>query len=48
MSSTKQDLIKYRIARAKDTLDDAQILADKEGNTGILMINKPLYSYYQS
>ena len=30
MSGTKEDLIKYRIARAKDTLDDAQILADKE------------------
>ncbi len=29
MSSTKEDLIKYRITRAKDTLDDAQILADK-------------------
>jgi hypothetical protein len=37
MSSTKQDLIKYRIARAKDTLDDAQILADKEkcGYSGV-------------
>jgi hypothetical protein len=23
-------------------------LAEKVGNTGILMINKPLYSYYQS
>ena len=30
MSGTKEDLINYRIARAKDTLDDAQILADKE------------------
>lgn len=28
MSGTKEDLIKYRIARAKDTLDDAQLLAD--------------------
>lgn len=30
MSGTKDDLINYRIARAKDTLDDAYILADKE------------------
>lgn len=28
MSGTKEDLIKYRITRAKDTLDDAHILAD--------------------
>ena len=30
MSGAKEDLIKYRIARAKDTLDDAHILSDKE------------------
>jgi uncharacterized protein (UPF0332 family) len=30
MSGTKEDLIRYRIARAKDTLDDARILADKK------------------
>lgn len=30
MSGTKEDLIKYRIARAKDTLDDARILANSE------------------
>jgi hypothetical protein len=30
MSGTKEDLINYRIARAKDTLDDAHILAENE------------------
>ncbi|MEI6050669.1 MAG: HEPN domain-containing protein [Bacteroidota bacterium] len=30
MSGTKEDLIRYRITRAKDTLEDAQILADRE------------------
>jgi len=29
MKGTKSDLIKYRIERAKDTLDDALILAEK-------------------
>jgi len=29
MKGTKQDLIKYRLQRAKDTYEDAQILADK-------------------
>lgn len=30
MNGTKDDLIKYRIARAKDTFDDALILAERE------------------
>jgi len=29
MKGTKQDLIKYRLQRARDTYEDAQILADK-------------------
>ncbi len=29
MKGAKNDLIKYRIARAWDTLDDARILKDK-------------------
>ena len=44
MSSTKEDLIKYRIARAKDTLDDAYILADKgKWNSAI---NRLYYAAY--
>jgi len=44
MSGTKEDLIKYRIARAKDTLDDAQLLADngKWNST----INRLYYAAY--
>lgn len=30
MTGTKKDLINYRIARAKDTYDDALILSEKE------------------
>lgn len=30
MTGTKNDLINYRIARAKDTYEDAQILAERE------------------
>ncbi len=30
MTGTKNDLINYRIARAKDTYDDASILAEME------------------
>jgi len=30
MTGTNADLIRYRIERAKDTLDDAHILAEKE------------------
>jgi hypothetical protein len=29
MTDTKKDLIEYRLNRAKDTLDDAHILAEK-------------------
>lgn len=44
MSRTKEDLIKYRIIRAKDTLDDAQILADKgKWNSAI---NRLYYAAY--
>jgi hypothetical protein len=32
MTGTKKDLINYRIARAKDTYDDALILAERERN----------------
>lgn len=44
MSSTKEDLIRYRIARAKDTLDDAQILAEKEKWNSA--INRLYYAAY--
>ena len=30
MTGSKKDLIKYRLARAWDTFDDAKILEDKE------------------
>jgi uncharacterized protein (UPF0332 family) len=30
MTGTKKDLINYRISRAKDTFEDAEILAEKE------------------
>lgn len=44
MSGTKEDLINYRITRAKDTLDDAQILADKgKWNSAI---NRLYYAAY--
>jgi hypothetical protein len=33
MSGTQEDLINYRIARAKDTLDDAHILAKMKNGT---------------
>ncbi len=44
MSGTKEDLINYRIARAKDTLDDAHILADKEKWNSA--INRLYYAAY--
>ncbi len=44
MSGTKEDLIKYRIARAKDTLDDARILAEKEKWNST--INRLYYAAY--
>ena len=44
MSGRKEDLIKYRIARAKDTLDDANILAEKgKWNSAI---NRLYYAAY--
>ncbi len=44
MKGTKQDLIKYRIVRAKDTLEDAQILAERgKWNS---TINRLYYSAY--
>jgi len=36
MKGTKSELIKYRLDRAWDTLDDARILAEKE--KGILQL----------
>ena len=44
MTGTKDDLIKYRIDRAKDTYDDAQILAEKEKWNST--INRLYYSAY--
>ncbi len=44
MSSSKGDLIKYRLKRAKETLDDAHILAEKgKWNS---TINRLYYSAY--
>jgi uncharacterized protein (UPF0332 family) len=44
MTGTKADLIKYRIARAKDTYEDAQILAEREKWNST--INRLYYSAY--
>ncbi|MEN8201830.1 MAG: HEPN domain-containing protein [Bacteroidota bacterium] len=44
MTGTKKDLVKYRIARAKDTLEDAQILADREKWNST--INRLYYAAY--
>jgi len=44
MTGTKDDLIKYRIARAKDTFEDAQILAEREKWNST--INRLYYSAY--
>ena len=44
MKQTKEDLIKYRLFRAKDTLDDAQILAEK--NKWNSTINRLYYAAY--
>ncbi len=44
MSGSKKDLIKYRLARAWDTLDDARILKDKEKWNS--SINRLYYSAY--
>jgi uncharacterized protein (UPF0332 family) len=44
MTGTKEDLIKYRIARAKDVYDDAQILAEREKWNST--INRLYYAAY--
>jgi uncharacterized protein (UPF0332 family) len=44
MTGTKNDLVKYRISRAKDTLEDAQILAEKEKWNSA--INRLYYAAY--
>ncbi len=44
MTGTKEDLIKYRIARAKVTYEDAQILAERENWNST--INRLYYSAY--
>lgn len=46
MKGTKEDLIKYRLERAWDTLDDAHILAEK--NKWNSAINRLYYSAYYS
>ncbi len=44
MTGSKDDLIKYRLSRSKDTFDDAKILADKERWNSA--INRLYYSAY--
>jgi len=44
MNGSKKDLIVYRLERAKDTLDDARILADKSRWNSA--INRLYYSAY--
>jgi uncharacterized protein (UPF0332 family) len=44
MKGTKQDLIKYRLQRAMDTFEDAQILADKSRWNST--INRLYYAAY--
>ena len=44
MSGTQEDLIKYRIARAKDTFDDVRILANSEKWNSA--INRLYYAAY--
>lgn len=44
MKGSKKDLIRYRLARARDTYDDAMILADKEKWNST--INRLYYSAY--
>jgi len=46
MTGTKNDLINYRIARAKDTYDDALILSEKEKWNST--INRLYYATYTS
>ncbi len=44
MTGTKKELIKYRLERAKDTLDDANILAEKSKWNST--INRLYYAAY--
>jgi uncharacterized protein (UPF0332 family) len=44
MKVTKEDLIKYRLLRARDTFEDAQILAER--NKWNSTINRLYYSAY--
>jgi uncharacterized protein (UPF0332 family) len=44
MTGSKDDLIKYRLFRSKDTFDDAKILADKKKWNST--INRLYYSSY--
>jgi uncharacterized protein (UPF0332 family) len=44
MKGSKNDLIKYRLSRSKDTYDDAKILADNERWNSA--INRLYYSAY--
>lgn len=44
MTGSKEDLIEYRLFRAKDTLDDARILAEK--NKWNSAINRLYYASY--
>ena len=44
MKGTKKDLVNYRLLRAKDALDDAQILAER--NKWNSTINRLYYSAY--
>jgi len=44
MNDSKEDLIKYRIVRAKDTLDDAYILAENQKWNST--INRLYYAAY--
>ncbi len=44
MTGTKDDLVNYRIARAKDTFEDAQILAEREKWNS--SINRLYYAAY--
>lgn len=46
MTGLKDDLIRYRLLRSKDTFDDAKILADKERWNSA--INRLYYSAYYS
>jgi uncharacterized protein (UPF0332 family) len=44
MKGTKEDLVRYRLSRAKDTFEDAQILAER--NKWNSTINRLYYSAY--